>query len=245
MRISYLVFVTAVALFALLLAAVSALHAQEQQPAMMVGMPEYSIVLSGSPENPVIVNHSGKAVIGYDVEIMDANGRRSGVGQIMALSVMPAGIPDGDSAYVVGAAPVNPTVPMPTAARNASLEPIVRAALLSVVFADGQFVGTDKFGIFERFNKELKATAEVGKLAKTGAWDQVDVAGDEGHRGRNMTPVLLVRVPLGAPPSGEDPSLYIFRSAAASRLIEVRRFKGDAAANKLAEIYSSLPTLWK
>ena len=47
------------------------------------------------------------------------------------------------------------------------------------------------------------------------------------------------------PPPGEDHTVYIFRQLAASRLVETRRLKGDAAASQLAEIYSSLPSLWK
>ena len=39
------------------------------------GLPQYGVTLSGSPENPVIENHSGRTVIGYVVETADANGR--------------------------------------------------------------------------------------------------------------------------------------------------------------------------
>ena len=52
MRVIYLVLITAMALLALLLAAVSALRAQGPQPAL-VGMPEYGVLLTGSPEVPV------------------------------------------------------------------------------------------------------------------------------------------------------------------------------------------------
>ena len=39
------------------------------------GLPQYGVTLSGSPENPVIENHSGRMVIGYVVDTADANGR--------------------------------------------------------------------------------------------------------------------------------------------------------------------------
>ena len=74
MRVLYLVFITTVALLALLLAAAPALRAQEPQPAM-VGMPEYGVSLGGTPEHPVIENHSGRVIIGYNIETADANGR--------------------------------------------------------------------------------------------------------------------------------------------------------------------------
>ena len=52
--------------------------------------------------------------------------------------------------------------------------PAVRATLTAVLFADGQFVGLDELGIFERLAKELKAVKEFGILAKTQAWDQME-----------------------------------------------------------------------
>jgi hypothetical protein len=146
MRIVYLVFVTAVALFALLLAAVSALRAQGQQP-VMVGMPEYNIVLSGSPDDPVIENHSGKVIIGYNIETADASGRlMGGIGQILAPGVLPAGLPDGKSLYAMGNFPVDPNRQRGNRVINASARSAVRATLTSVIFADGHFVGTDERG---------------------------------------------------------------------------------------------------
>ena len=52
--------------------------------------------------------------------------------------------------------------------------PAVRATLTAVLFADGQFVGLDELGIFERLGKEPKAVKEVGILAKTQAWEQIE-----------------------------------------------------------------------
>ena len=170
-------------------------------------------------------------IIGYNIETADANGRvMGGVGQILALSVLPAGLPDGKSLYAMGNFPVDPNLQRGGRAVIVSARSAVRATLTCLIFGDGHFVGADERGVFERLGKELKATAEVGKLARTGAWGQVEAFG---------------QVPPGAPPSGEDPTLYFLRSAAASRLVEVRRLKGDAAAAQLAEIYSSLPAPWK
>jgi len=73
MRMIYLVLITAMALLALLLKAVSALRAQGLQPGL-VGMPEYGVLLTGSPEVPVIVNHSGRSIIGFSMKVL--HGRR-------------------------------------------------------------------------------------------------------------------------------------------------------------------------
>ena len=46
---------------AILFGAAGTVRAQGEQPAM-VGMPENSIGLSGTPEGPVIENHSGRVI---------------------------------------------------------------------------------------------------------------------------------------------------------------------------------------
>jgi hypothetical protein len=95
---------------ALLLGAFPTLRAQGQQPAML-GMPEYGVTLSGSPDDPVIENHSGRVIIGYNIDTADANGRLvGGIGQILAPSVLPAGVPDGKSLYAMGNFPVDPNL---------------------------------------------------------------------------------------------------------------------------------------
>jgi hypothetical protein len=111
--------------------------------------------------------------------------------------------------------------------------PIVSATLQSVIFADGQFVGVDEHGAFDQFAKKIKPIAEVGVLAKTGAWDQVEVLAQA------LTPLSP------CPPAGEDSVWYIRRRVAAVLLAQERKRYGDAAAAQLAETYASLPTLFK
>jgi hypothetical protein len=103
-----------------------------------------------------------------------------------------------------------------------------------VIFADGQFVGTDEQGAFESFIKKIKGVTEVGILAKTQPWDQIEA----------LAPAFGQVAPQ-PPPSGEDDTVYTFLQLGAQRLVETLRVKGKAAARQLAEIYSSLPTLWK
>jgi hypothetical protein len=196
----------------------------------LIGLPDYGVTLSGSPEEPVLENHSGRVVIGYDMETAYANG--GGVilsAQIMAPSVLPAGIPDGGAIYVHGNVPVG--FQGGNRVKTSSQGPIVTATLHSVIFADGQFVGAGEQGAFELFAKKLTGVTEAGKLAKTQAWDQLEALEQSFMR--------FQRAP------GEDLDVYTFRQVAASRLVETRKFQGDAAANELAEIYSALPTLWK
>lgn len=57
----------------------------------------------------MIENHAGRMVIGYNLELVDANGRlAASLGQILAPSVLPAGIPDGGSLYAMGNGHVDP-----------------------------------------------------------------------------------------------------------------------------------------
>jgi tetratricopeptide (TPR) repeat protein len=182
------------------------------------GLPQYGLNLSGSPEDPIIENHSGRVIIGYNIETADANGNQmTSIGQIIAPSVLPAGLPDGKSLYAMGNFPVDASLQRAgrVQVRGApGRGPAVRATLTSVVFGDGQFVGLDERGIFERFGKELKGVQEAGVLAKTGAWDQLDALNQAFRQMQRQ------------PPPEEDRTLYSFRQLAAQRLVETRRTQG-------------------
>jgi hypothetical protein len=211
-----------------------AIRAQVEQPALQ-GLPQYGVTLTGTPENPIIENHSGRVVIGYSVKLADANGRGMLLAaQVLATSIQPAGIPDGGAIYAQGNVPVNSTVQMTPKTLIAGQGPIVTAALRSVIFADGQFVGVDELGAFDQFGKKLKAITEVGMMARIQAWEQIEALAQ-----------AFMQRPQAPPPNGEDRILTNFRQLAAMRLAQTRKFKGEAAAGQLAEIYSSLPTLWK
>ena len=199
---------------------VGAVWAQAEQD-VMVGMPQYGVTLSGTPDDPVLENHSGKVIIGY--------GMAGGGGQILAHSALPAGLANGRSMYTEGSYPTDAN-PQRNRVKNVGAPALTSAALTCLIFADGHFVGADEHGVFEDFSKELKAVREVGNLAKAGAWDQLDALAQAfSQAGPN-------------PPPGGDRVAYAYRLLAAQRLVETRRLKGDAAAAQLAQIYSSLPT---
>jgi hypothetical protein len=92
----------------------------------------------------------------------------------------------------------------------------------------------DGHGYFDQFVKEIEAITEVGTLTKRQAWNQVEALAQ-----------VFIQMPPLPPPSGGDRLLYTFQRLAARLLVETRKTKGEAAATQLAEIYSSLPTLWK
>lgn len=122
------------------------------------GLPVYGVLLTGALENPVIENHSGKAVIAYVCMAADQNGYTSLNQPLLATSIEPGGIPDGGSHYAKGAMPINPPS-LPGGLKIATLGggfysapisragdfppgpgPMVRATLRCVIFADGQWM---------------------------------------------------------------------------------------------------------
>ena len=63
----------AVLFTAAVLATALMVRAQGPQPAF-VGIPEYGVLLTGSPEVPVIINHSGRAIIGFSMKTYTVDG---------------------------------------------------------------------------------------------------------------------------------------------------------------------------
>jgi hypothetical protein len=205
----------------------------------LAGLPEHGVLLTGTPENPVIENRSGRAVIAYRLKKAGQSGHGPAPFTLLAFSGQPAGIPDGGAVFVHGNVPINLAgqvqvlSPFHSTSLLGPIESpvIVSATLHSVIFGDGQFVGLDEEWVFEHFGRVIKVMAEVGLLAKAGAWDQIKVLDfSAGPR---------------APASGEDPRTYFERRIAALFLVQERKHKGDAAAAQLAEIYSSLPAPWR
>ena len=77
------------------------MKADWELPALQ-GLPEYGVLLTGTPGNPIVENHSGKTVIAYVLKAADQNGRGRVYQELLAFSAEPAGIPDGRAIYVDG-----------------------------------------------------------------------------------------------------------------------------------------------
>jgi hypothetical protein len=133
------------------------------------------VLLTGTPETPVIENRSGRAIIAYTLKKADQNGHGTNPLTLLAFSGQPAGIPDGGAVYSHGNVPVNLAGQMQALAvfyspllADPVQSPIVSATLRCVVFSDGQFVGVEEEWVFEQFGRVMKAIVEVGLLAKRG-----------------------------------------------------------------------------
>jgi hypothetical protein len=99
------------------------------------GLPQYGVTLSGTPDDPVVENHSGRMVIGYDIQSAEINGRPMlSINQILAPSMLPAGIPGGESVYAMGNSPVSLQRAGRVRTMSPGRGPAVRATLRAAVF---------------------------------------------------------------------------------------------------------------
>jgi hypothetical protein len=167
MRVIYLVLITLVALLALLLAAASALHAQYPQP-VLLGMPAYGLTLSGTLTAPVIENHSRKTIRAYTIMFLEANGGGPTISGFFS-------IPPGGKYEVTDP---NSSVSVFERVQRGAPNRLVRARLLNVTFAGGEFVGTDERakcylktpypgGILEYFVDIVAQVLGIGRVQRT------------------------------------------------------------------------------
>jgi hypothetical protein len=244
MRMIYLVLITAMALLALLLAAVSPLRAQEQQQTLQ-GLPEYGVLLNGSPEVPVIINHSGRAIIGFELTTYTANGGKGPGAGLVLVYLRSAVIADGAQYQPGGFTDKKDpaTLQIPAGAERPSVVavsrlPIVKAVLHGVLFDDGEYVGSSN-EFLEQATLRLNIYRDVGKqLTPVKYGSDAEIAA--------VWSKLEEMVPWRHDPSrrrdrGIDPD----RGSAALNLLQERDSHGERLAFDLAEYYSSLPVPWR
>jgi hypothetical protein len=221
----------------------------------MIGLPEYSVTLSGSPENPIITNLSGRTIIGYVLKSGDKNDKddRGPEGAYFAAVPTVCGAcswsPRRGCCGCGAALPWQPvrqpvtTGPpgglTPASLHMGSLTPIVRVLLDAVVFSDGLFAGPDNGHNFARMTSDVETFPAVGQqlvtaVDKAQIWQQFRLV--EQH-------MKLIR---------EDPRALgrqireqmITQQAVAALASERNRF-GEESAYDLAQKYSSMPALSK
>jgi hypothetical protein len=225
---------------ALLLASVSALRAPGQQQTLQ-GLPEYGVLLIGSPEVPVIVNHSGRAIIGYDLRTYTGDGGKGPADSLLLVYLRSEAIADGAQYQPMGATDKKDpnTVQIPAGATRPSfalsLSPIVKAVLDGVLFDNGEYVGANDF-----FSLRLNTYREIGKqLTGVKYGSDAEIAA--------VWSKLEEMVPWRHDPSLRHLALDIHpdRGSAALNLLQERDLHGERLAFDLAEYYSSLPVPWR
>jgi hypothetical protein len=151
----------------MLLFALSAL-AGFGQDANLVGLPEYGVTLSGTPDNPVMENHSSQTIIGHVFRVYFTNGNLP----INFANLKVRDIWEGRK----GLEP-NQTetplmkffaVPKPSVrlqVQGQVMEAPVKVVLDSVVFANGQVVGPDVVQNFPMLTEQVAALRELATFA--------------------------------------------------------------------------------
>jgi hypothetical protein len=153
--------------------------------AQLVGLPEYAVLLSGTPDNPVVLNQSPHPILAFALRVRRGDqgfGTQSnlvGLSQLTRGNVGAAGpgIPPGGTSLSLS------TQPSPVTTVNGQRADIgnAEATLDSVLFDDGLFVGPDLGHVYESITAMITAEVSVDSLllsAKTEsdfatAWDQI------------------------------------------------------------------------
>jgi hypothetical protein len=212
-------------LLALLLASVSALLAQGQQQTLQ-GLPEYGVLLTSSPEVPVIVNHSGRTIIGLSMSTYMVNGGRGPAASLLLVSSRSAAIADG-AQYQPG------DLRIPAGATGPSLSPIVKAVLDGILFDNGEYVGADfataRLDTYREIGKQLTAVKYGSDAEIAAVWSKFEEMVPRRDPQRRIHALAL------------DPD----RSSAVLGLLQERDLHGERLAFDLAEYYSSLPVPWR
>jgi hypothetical protein len=150
--------------------------------AQLVGLPEYGVLLSGTPDNPVVLNQSPHRILAFTLR----QGRgmflsnQAGLSQLTRGNAGPdgPGIPPGGTSLSLQRASVGAV-----AIVNGQRTDVgnTEATLDSVLFEDGLFVGPDLGHSYESITARIAAEISVDSIllsAKTdgelaAAWDQI------------------------------------------------------------------------
>jgi hypothetical protein len=151
--------------------------------AQLVGLPEYGVLLSGTPDNPVVLNQSQHRILAFTLR----QGRgmfvsnQAGLSQLRRGNAGPEGpgIPPGGTSL---SSQPQPTAPIVTTANGQRADiGFTEATLDSVLFDDGLFVGPDLGHKYESITARIAAEVSVDSIllsAQTDselatAWDQI------------------------------------------------------------------------
>jgi hypothetical protein len=221
--------------------------------AQTIGLPQYGLLLEGTANEPKLINNSSHQVVAYAL-IYDNRGT-STVDLLEQLRTKPAsevGIAPGRTLEVnrphLGASgggggrgvPVGPQVKV--RGGNGLPPEHTTAALDAVLFEDGQLVGPDHSGQYERLTSQIKQEQEVASILlnttdRAAAWVSIQSIASSPE----------------PPPPPPAPGRYgvragpmpPWRAQFARQLLLVRQRQGDAAAVKAAESTKNYPVIVK
>lgn len=155
--------------------------------AQLTGLPEYGVLLSGTPDNPVVLNQSPHRILAFALRtrregqdrFSGTHSNQVGLSQLTRGNADPdgPGIPPGGTSLSLQPFPVGIGIVNGQRADIGNAE----ATLDSVLFDDGLFVGPDLGHVYESITARIAAEVSVDSIllsAKTDseftrAWEQI------------------------------------------------------------------------
>lgn len=153
--------------------------------AQLAGLPEYGVLLSGTPANPVVLNESPHRILAFALRVRRGDAGVVTQSNLVGLSQLTGGNAGADGPGIPpgGTSLSLPPQLSPVPAVNGQRPDIgnTGAALDSVLFDDGLFVGPDLGHVYESLTAMITAEVSVDSLllsAKTvsdfaTAWDKI------------------------------------------------------------------------
>ena len=218
--------------------------------AQLVGLPQYGVLLSGTPDNPVVLNQSQHRILAFALRQRSGDQGLTTISNQVGLSQLTRGNagPSGPGIPPGGTSLLLPQVAAP-AVRTANGQRtgigLTEVTLDSELFDDGLFVGPDLSHAYESITARITAEVSVDSIllsAKTGgelatAWEQIKQIAE--------TPLVPSTPALGTITESRlvpDPNSP---RQSAMQLLSVRERLGEKAAVAQAAASLAYPKLHK
>lgn len=216
--------------------------------AQLVGLPEYGVLLSGTRDNPVVLNQSQHRILAFALRQRSGDkglatiSNQVGLSQLTRGNAGPSGpgIPPGGTSLSLPqvAAPQVRTAP-------GQRTDIAEVTLDSVLFDDGLFVGPDLSHAYESITARITAEVSVDSIllsAKTGgelatAWEQIKQIAETPLVPPTPAPGTIPESRLVPDPNSPRQS--------AMQLLSVRERLGEKAAVAQAAASLAYPKIHK
>lgn len=197
------------------------------QTSTLIGLPDLNVGLAGSLELPVVINRSGKNIIGYVLRLTDdvrpigriiLHVRRLAREPLESVHVLLS----GENGFIDGFIPVERS----TIINKMSLD--------AVIFADGEFAGPDTAHLFDIISMRVDATREFALqvLNDTGIIETIARSFHSRFKARIGRALEEIQIPEA-------------QDKAAQELYGIQQSDGIEAARQAAERLSKLPKLWR
>jgi hypothetical protein len=215
----------------MLLFALPALVCYGQDP-NMVGLPQYGVILTGTPESPTptIVDNAHKYLLAYVLRPTHANGGSIATPRLLTrnfrLNLPINGTPGVSSSVSLMANGVLLSGP--------GAGPVVKAVLESVIFDDGQFVGDSRY--FDNMSIQFDAERLLAQHVVThppDIWTELSgllrPSNVLATQGRTLQESLV----------------FVAQVSLAQDLLATKQKKGEDAAYEVAGRSALLPNVWR